>query len=56
VWAEQDQKYQTSTFDTLEGGWLTKLPEYRPGRSLMVKTPEAVKWTKSFSSEKRLVS
>lgn len=50
---EQSQAHQVSTFDALDGAWMPKLPDYRPGRALIVKTPAAVTWTKSFSAGAR---
>lgn len=49
VFNEETQSYQTATFDSLENGWLPKLPDYKPGRSFVVKVPEAVTWTKTFN-------
>jgi hypothetical protein len=44
---EQTQNYKTSTFDTLEkpGKWEPKLPEVRPGRAVIIKSPQPLTWT-----------
>jgi hypothetical protein len=40
VWNEQNQAYQTSTFDRQASRWIPSL-NYKPGRGMLVKYPEA---------------
>jgi hypothetical protein len=49
---EQTQAYQTSAFDTLDGGgkWEPKVPDLAPGRAIIVKAPKPLSWTNSFTA------
>ena len=46
---EETQRHMVSTFDALDGAWIPKLPEYQPGRSVIIKSPDPVNWSKTFS-------
>jgi hypothetical protein len=48
---EPTQTYKTSTFDSLsgKGNWTPPLPEFRPGRAIIVKTPAPMAWTNNVA-------
>jgi hypothetical protein len=50
---EETQTHQVSTFDSLSNGWMPKLPDYKPGRAFLVKSPAAVNWTKNATMSER---
>jgi hypothetical protein len=50
---EETQAYVVSSYDPFDAAWQPKLPDYRPGRSFVVRSPAAVNWTKTFSAAPR---
>jgi hypothetical protein len=46
---EETQAYIVSGYSDLDGAWNPKLPDYRPGRSFVVRSPAPVSWTKTFN-------